>query len=136
MKTATPEVRSIAIKAYKSGIPRQQVADIVGYHLNSVSRWIREYERESRLKAREKGKRPSIFSNEERQELVELIKNRVDITLEEIRLHLAKDCSLQAIHKLLKNLGFVFKKNSEGQRTRTRRYYKSQTSMGGISKEC
>jgi len=126
MKTAAPEVRLIAIKAYKSGIPRQQVAAIVGYHLNSVSRWIREYEREKRLEALERGRRPSIFSNKEREELAELIKNRVDITLEEIRLHFAKDCSLTAIHKLLKTLGFVFKKNSEGKRARTRRYCSSQ----------
>ena len=125
MKTATPEVRFIAIKAYRSGISRQQVADIVGYHLNSVSRWIREFERENRLESRERGRRPSIFSNEEREELVELIKNRVDITLEEIRLHLSKDCSLNAIHKLLKTLGFVYKKNSEGKRTRTQRYRSS-----------
>jgi transposase len=126
MKTATPEVRFIAIKAYHSGMARQQVADLVGYHLNSVSRWIREYERESRLEARERGRRPSAFSNSEREELIEIIKNRVDITLKEIRLHFAKDCSLTAIHKLVKKLGFVFKKNSEGKRTRTRRYSSSQ----------
>ena len=122
MKTAIPEVRSIAIKAYKSGISRQQVANIVGYHLNSVSRWIREFERENRLKAHAKGRRPSIFSDEERKELIELINNRVDMTLKEIREHFAKDCSLNAIHKLLKSLGLVFKKNSESKRTRTRRY--------------
>jgi transposase len=122
MKTATPEVRSIAIKAYKSGISRQQVADIVGYHLNSVSRWIREFEREKRLAARAKGRRPSIFSDAERKELVELINNRVDMTLAEMRAHFAKDCSLNAIHKLVKSLGFVVKKNSEGKRARTRRY--------------
>jgi hypothetical protein len=51
MKTATSEIRFIAIRAYKSGIARQHVADIVGYHLNSVSRWIREYDREKRLES-------------------------------------------------------------------------------------
>ena len=112
MKTATPEVRFIAIKAYHSGMPRQQVADLVGYHLNSVSRWIREYKRESRLEARERGRRPSVFSNSEREELIELINNRVDITLEEIRSHFAKNCSLAAIHKLIKKLGFTFKKKT------------------------
>ena len=127
MKTATSEVRFIAIKAYRSGISRQQVAEIVGYHLNSVSRWIREYERESRLEARERGRRPSIFSDKERKELIELIHNRVDMTLEEIRTHFAKDCSLTAIHKLLKSLGFVLKKTAEVKRTRTRRYRSSQT---------
>ena len=126
MKTATSEIRFIAIRAYKSGIARQHVADIVGYHLNSVSRWIREYDREKRLESRARGRRPSIFSENERNELIELIKSRVDITLEEIRLHFAKDCSLQAIHKLVKTLGFVFKKNTEGKRTRTRGHRSSQ----------
>ena len=52
MKTASSEIRAIAVKAYGSGISQQQIADIVGYHLNSVSRWIGEFERESRLEAR------------------------------------------------------------------------------------
>ena len=135
MKTANSEVRTIAIRAYRSGISRQQAADLVGYHLNSVSRWIREFERESRLEARPRGHRVSIFSDEERHKLTELINKNVDITLEEIRVRLAKDCSLNAIHKLLKSLGFVFKKNSEGERARTRRHSSGQERMERISKE-
>ena len=126
MKTASSEVRFIAIKACASGISRQQVADIMGYHLNSVSRWIREFERENRLNALARGHRVSVFSSDERKELIELINNRPDMTLEEIRLHFGKNCSLSAIHKLLKNIGFILKKNSEGKRTRTRRYCESQ----------
>jgi transposase len=122
MKTANSEVRLIAIKAYQAGIPRQQVADIVGYHLNSVSRWIREFEREERLEARPRGHRPSIFSLDDTQNLTELLKKDVDMTLKEIRSHFAKDCSLNAIHKWVKSLGFVYKKNSESKRTRTRRH--------------
>ena len=91
MKTATPQVRLIAIKAYQPGMPRQRVADFVGYHLNSASRWIREHERESRLEARERGRRPSMFSARGREELAELIKRRPDTTLAEIRSHLAKN---------------------------------------------
>ena len=134
MKTATPEVRFIAIKAYRSGISRQQVADIVGYHLKSVSRWILEYERENRLEARERGHRPSMFSDAECHELVELVKKQVDITLSEIRSYFAKDCSLNAIHKLLKKLGFVYKKNSKSKRTGTRRHRSSQACMERVPK--
>jgi transposase len=123
MKTASTEIRHFAIKACRAGIPRQQIADILGYHLNSVSRWIREFEREERLEARPRGHRASIFSDEERQELIELIGKQVDMTLAEIRLHFSKDCSLNAIHKLVKSLGFVFKKNAEGKRARSRRYH-------------
>jgi transposase len=123
MKTASTEIHHFAIQACRAGIPRQQIADILGYHLNSVSRWIREFEREERLEARPRGHRASIFSDEERQELIGLIEKRVDMTLEEIRLHFAKDCSLNAIHKLVKSLGFVFKKNAEGKRARSRKHH-------------
>lgn len=126
MKTASKEVRLIAIRAYESGLPRQQVADIVGYHLNSVSRWIREYEQENRLESYPRGHRVSIFSQSERDQLIELLKNNVDITLEEIRQHFGKQCSLVAIHKIVKSLGFVFKKNSAGKRTRSRRHSTKQ----------
>ena len=134
MKTASLEIRGIAIRAYGAGISRQQIADIVGYHLNSVSRWIREFERESRLEALPRGHRASIFSEAERREIVELIGKQPDITLEELRSRFAKDCSLNAIHKLLKTLGFVFKKNSAGKRARTRGYNPGQSRMGRISK--
>ena len=52
MKTASSEIRVVAVKAYGAGVSRQQIADILGYHLNSVSRWIREFEREKRLEGR------------------------------------------------------------------------------------
>lgn len=134
MKTASSEIRAITVKAYASGLSRQQIADIVGYHLNSVSRWIREFERESRLDARPRGHRQSIFSEAERRELIELIGKQPDITLEELRSHFMKACSLNAIHKLLKSLGFVVKKNSSGQRTRTRGHNPGQGQMGRVSK--
>ena len=49
-----------------------------------------------------------------------------DVTLEEIRAHFAKACSLNAIHKHLRSLGFVFKKNIEGKRARTQRHRSCQ----------
>ncbi len=86
------------------------IVDIVGYHLNSVSRWIREFERDNRLEGQARGHRASIFSAAEYKEIIELIAKQPDITLLELHSHFAKDCSLNAIHKLLKKLGFVVKK--------------------------
>ena len=54
-----------------------------------------------------------MFSEEERILLVELLEKRPDITLDEIRMHFGKQCSLNAVHKIVKALGFVFKKLSE-----------------------
>ena len=72
--------RAVVVKAYGAGVSRQQIADILGYHLNSVSRWIREFEREKWLEARPRGHRVAIFSEAERLELVELIGKQPDIT--------------------------------------------------------
>ena len=60
MKTASSEIRAVAVRAYGAGVSRQQIADILGYHLNSVSRWIREFEREKRLEARPCGHREAV----------------------------------------------------------------------------
>ncbi|MDR2820043.1 MAG: helix-turn-helix domain-containing protein [Desulfovibrio sp.] len=100
MKTAGRDIRSIAIKACRAGVPRRQIAAIAGYHLHSVSRWICEFEQEEKLEARLRGHRASIFSQDERRELIELIGEHVDLTLKEIRSHSGKDCSLNAIHRM------------------------------------
>jgi transposase len=123
MKTASSEIRTIVVKAYDAGISRQQLAAIVGYHLNSVSRWIREFERENRLEAHPRGHRGSIFSEDERRELVEVIGKQPDITLEELRSRFAKACNSQAA----KITWVDFQKNSAGKRTKARGYNPGQS---------
>ena len=110
MKIASQEIRTLAIKAYDSGVPPQQIAETLGYHLNSINRWLRAYQTEGRVKALPRGHRISMFSAEERKQLVELLEKRPDMTLDEIRMHFGKQCSLNAVHKIVKALCFVFKK--------------------------
>jgi len=50
------------------------------------------------------------FSREEAEQLAALVKDKPDLTLEEIRESLSKKCSLMAVHRELKRLGFRFKK--------------------------
>lgn len=117
MKIASQEIRTLAIKAYDLGVPPQQIAETLGYHLNSINRWLRAYQTEGRVKALPRGHRISIFSTEERKQLIELLEKSQDITLDEIRMHFGKQCSLNAVHKIVKALGFVFKKNSQSEGT-------------------
>lgn len=124
MKTANAETRALVVKAYTSGVAtRKQLANIFGYHLQSSGNWIREFEREGRLAPRPKGHRKSIFTDEEKAALTELLHSNIDITLEELREVFGKSCSLVAIHKTIAKLGFVFKKNTEGKRIGARRYH-------------
>ena len=123
MKTASAETRALVVKAYTSGIAtRKQLAEIFGYHIQSIGNWIREFEREGRIAPRAKGHRKSVFTDEEKIALAQLFQDNTDITLEELREKFGKNCSLVAIHNTVVKLGFVFKKNVAGKRVGTRRY--------------
>ena len=126
MKTASAEIRAKVIHAYleKLATPKN-LAKIFGYTYATICNWIRIYKTENRLCAKTTGHRKSCFTDEEKSQLRELLEKNVDMTLEEIRQHFSKNCSLVAIHKHVIKLGFVFKKNSQGERTRKRRYKKS-----------
>jgi transposase len=122
MKTASAETRALVVKAYTSGIAtRKQLAEIFGYHIQSIGNRIREFVHEGRISPHPKGHGKPVFTDEEKKALVELLRNNVDITLEELREKFGKNCSPVAVHKTVVKLGFVFKKNSTGKRTGTRR---------------
>ena len=124
MKQATPEIRSIAVAAYfAKTASRKQLADIFGYHIETIGRWIR-CSREGRLTPLPRGHRISVFTADELEQLATFIEKNPDATLAEIRHHFGKSCSLAAIHKITRKTGYVFKKNPEGKRARTRRHSK------------
>lgn len=120
MKIASPEIRSIVVSAYQAGTAsRQQLADIFGYHIETIGRWIRK-SRQDQPASLPRGHRRSVFSAGELQQLVAYIESNPDATLNELRERFEKKCSLPALHKIIRKMGYVFKKNSEGKRTRTR----------------
>jgi len=122
MKIANSEIRSIVVKAYLSKTAsRRQLADIFGYHIETIGRWIRA-SRQERFEPLPRGHRLSVFSLEELEQLAAYIENNPDATLNELREHFGKECSLPALHKITRKIGYVFKKNSEGKRARTRGY--------------
>ena len=121
MKIASEEIRTLIVKAYVSGTAsRKQLSEIFGYTPANISNWVREYKRENRLRPLPQGHRKAVFTDTELVQLADLLRHKVDVTLAEIREHFHKSCSLVAIHNTVKKLGFVFKKNSAGKRTRTR----------------
>jgi transposase len=135
MNTASTEIRALVVKAYSSGIStRKQLAEIFGYHIQSIGNWIRQFKRDGKIAPSAKGHRKSVFTDDEKRQLGDLLKKNTDITLEEIRELFDKSCSLVAIHKTVVTLGFVFKKNSTGKRTGARRYNQKKEGMGGVSK--
>ena len=124
MKIANPEIRSIVVRAYLSGsASRRQLADIFNYHIETIGRWIRA-SRQGRLTPLRRGHRRSVFTPEELEQLASYIEKNPDATLSELRECFGKKCSLPALHKITRKMGYIFKKNSEGKRARTRGYSK------------
>lgn len=122
MKFASEEIRTKAVKAYLEGkATSKKLAEIFGYTPATICNWVRAYKEHNRLAAKPNGHRKKCFSDEELKELANLLHAQPDMTLEEIRSHFNKSCCLSAIHRMLVKLGYRYKKNSQGQRTRTRR---------------
>lgn len=130
MSIASPEIRKIAVEAYLSAKATQQLlANIFGFHRTAIVRWVREYRKEGKLEPRVRGHMAKAFSDEEKERLAVMIEKKPDLTLEEIREAFSKRCSLVAVHRELKRLGFRYKKNSEGIRARTQRHSSGQKRM-------
>lgn len=131
MSIASPEIRKIAVEAYLSGkATQQQLADILGFHRTAIVRWVREYKKAGTLAPRVRGHMTKAFSDEEKERLAIMVEDKPDLTLEEIREAFSKNCSLVAVHRELKRLGFRYKKNSEGIRTRARGHCREQETVG------
>jgi len=123
MTIANTDIRKIAVDAYLSGKgTQQQLADIFGFHRTAIARWVREFRKTGKLAPLPRGHMAKAFTVEEGERLAAIVKDKPDSTLQEIKEMLSKDCSLMAVHRELKRLGFRYKKNSEGKRTRARRH--------------
>jgi transposase len=121
MGIASGEVRQRAIDAYEAGRGTQaQVARLYGIDISTFQRWLQRYRQSGRAGPLPRGHNPAALNESQRQQLSELVEQAPDATLEQLREALGVRCSLVAIHNTLKRLGYRYKKNTTGQRTRTR----------------
>lgn len=105
MKIATPEIRTLAVNAHLSGkADKHQLASIFNVDIATINRWLRDARNEGRLAPRPRGHRTAVFSPEERERLEELLKKHPNITLQEIRTHFQKECSITTIFRTVKNI--------------------------------
>ena len=130
MSIASSDIRKAAVTAYLSGkATQQQLADILGFHRTAIVRWVREYRKDGRLEPQVRGHMPRAFFIEEKERLAAMLRDKPDLTLEEIRTAFSKNCSLMAVHRELKRLGFRYKKNAESLRAGARRCSREQKKM-------
>ena len=70
---------------------------------------------------RPRGHRQALFDAERLKGLDQLLQQRPDATLEELKVLCEVDGSIMAIKRAVDRLGYRYKKNAPRQRTRTRR---------------
>jgi transposase len=122
MRIASGEVRQRAIAAYEAGCGTQaQVAKLYGIDRSTFQRWLQRYRQTGRAAPLPRGHNPAALDDSQMRRLDEFVQQRPDATLEQLRAELGVTCSLVAIHNALKRLGYRYKKNAAGQRTRTSR---------------
>lgn len=123
MGIATADVRRRAIASYEAGNGSQsEIARFYGVDISTFQRWLQRYRQTGRAAPLPRGHNPPALDEGQLSELGKLVNAKPDATLEQLREGMGVGCSLVAIHNTLKRLGYRFKKNAAGQRTRTAGY--------------
>ena len=120
-KAHSLDLRRRILDAYDQGdVTQQQVAERFAVSRESVKKLLRQRRELGDITPQfhNCGAKPKI-TLAHREVLRELLKNNPDMTLEELRENLALDCTIQAIHYVLKDMGFSYKKRLSAQVNKT-----------------
>ena len=111
-KTLSLDIRERILKAYdKGGVNRQEVADRFDVSLGMVQKLLRQRKllgNVAPLDYRCGGK--VKITVEYQQRMKELLLEKPDLTLEELKTKLEINCTIQAIHYALQRMGMSYKK--------------------------
>jgi len=122
MRAYSVDLRQRVMKAYDEG---QWTVGQIAARFKVGEWWVhklkRQRQREGSLAPR-KGPvgQPRSLQNEQLDRLREYVDEHADATLEQMREALGLHCTAVTIHNTLRRLGYRYKKNAAGQRTRTR----------------
>jgi len=132
MKTLSLDLRERILASYDAGEgTRQDIAERYRVSLGMVKKLLAQRKKTGDIAARHRfsGRKP-YFTEAHRKQISALIKTQADITLGEIRETLKLECSVPAIHYLLRDMNLTFKKNASRQRARARRRCTSPKRVG------
>jgi transposase len=106
------DLRQRIVKAYDRGdVTREQVANRFEVSLAMVKKLLQQRCHTGDIAPRHhrSGRKPLILDSH-RRDMRLLLKKRPDLTLEEIRVRLSLECTIQAIHYVLADMGLTYKK--------------------------
>lgn len=119
MATLSMDLRQRILNAYdRGGVTRDEVARRFEVSLGMVKKLLRQRSQLGTIEPlhHRSGRKPVILDSHRRQ-MRELLKQQPDLTLEEIRSHLGLNCTVQAIHYVLADMGLTYKKRRSGRRS-------------------
>ena len=122
MRAYSLDLRQRVMKAYDEG--KWSVGQIAE-RFKVGEWWVHKLKRQRQRGggiAPRKGKvgKPRSFRPEEINRLEQYVDKHPDATLEQIHEKVGAACTMVTIHNTLKRLGYRYKKNAAGQRTRSR----------------
>ena len=114
MKTISLELRERILSTYdKEGGTREEVAQRFRVSLGMVKKLLQQRRRTGEIGPRHHlcGRKPRILESH-RTQMRALLKMKPDMTLKELREAVALDCSLPAIHHVLKDMATRIRRRS------------------------
>ena len=127
------DLRERILIAYDTGqFTRQEVAERFLVSLGMVKKLLAQRQSSGDIAPRHHraGRKPKITVDHRRQ-LKEWVQQQPDLTLEELRTRLGVECSLPAIHYVLKAMGLSFKKRHSNRGSRIVPTSRRSASNGG-----
>jgi len=121
MKTLSLDLRERILAAYDAGhSTRQRIADRFLVSLGMVKKLLAQRKAIGDIGPQHKncGRKPKI-TEVHRRRLRELVTDKPDMTLEELRAAIGVDCTAPAIHYVLKAMDLSYKKRLSGQANRS-----------------
>lgn len=118
MATLSMDLRQRLLNAYDRGdVTREDVARRFEVSLGMVKKLLQQRRKLGNIAPlhHRSGRKPVILDSHRRQ-MRELLKQQSDLTLEEIRTHVGLNCTIQAIHYVLEDMGLTYKKRHSGPR--------------------
>lgn len=124
MKSYGKDLRAKIVKSREKGTSAEEVAHNFHVHKRTVERYWKRFQERGEAYSKQRGGYRRSRLDPHRERLIGWLGKQPDITLQELRHKLSKDCRISldtsTLCRHLQKMGFSFKKNSAGQRTRAR----------------
>jgi transposase len=136
MRTLSLDLRERILASYdhEEGT-RAEVAHRYRVSLGMVKKLLQQRRRTGDIAPRHhySGRKPTIVGSHHRQ-MQGLLGRKPDLTLKELRAAVGLDCTLPAIHYVLKKLGLTYKKRRSGPASKIARTSRGRVGLGGGDK--